>query len=185
MSDLLGLNEERPVSPEYDNIAPGPDPALAIYAKRGANWFYWIAGLSVVNSLAFVSGAQIHFLGGLGITEIADAVIDVSIRQGAPASLRALSIIFDVIAVAGFALAGYFSNKLSRTAFVIGIVVYLIDTLLVLLLGDFFMAAFHAYASYRLIRGFLACRELKLAIKNQPIPIVGPNPPPPPTFGQA
>jgi hypothetical protein len=158
---------------------------LAVHAKRGANWFYWIAGLSVVNSLAFVGGAQIHFLGGLGITEIADAVIDVSIKQGAPAAFRALSIIFDVVAIAGFALAGYFAGKLSRTAFIIGIVVYLVDTLLVLLLGDFFMAAFHAFASYRLIRGFLACRELKLALKNQPTPAIGPAPPPPPTFGEA
>ena len=183
MSNLLQLNEERPVSSEYDNIPAGPDPALEARVKRGANWFYWIAGLSVVNSLAFVAGAKLQFLGGLGVNQIADAVIDVSIQQGAPAALRVVSIIFDLVAVVGFALAGYFANKLFRTAFIIGILVYGIDTLLVLLLGDYFMAAFHAFAMYQLIRGFLACRELKAAVVNAPAaPVAAPAPPPPPAF---
>jgi len=76
------------------------------------------------------------------VTELADAVIDVTVRQGAPAALRAVSIVFDLVAVIGFALAGYFANKLSRTAFIIGIVVYAIDTVIVLLLGSWFMPPF-------------------------------------------
>ena len=186
MSNLLQLNEERPVSPEYDNIAVGSDPQLELRVKRGANWFYWVVGLSVVNSLAFVAGAKIQFLGGLGVTELADAVIDVTVRQGAPGGLRAVSVVFDLVAVVGFALAGYFANKLSRTAFLIGIVVYAIDTVIVLLLGDWFMTAFHVFALYQLIRGFLACRELKAIMKAAvpAAPSSGPAPPAPPTFGQ-
>ena len=187
MSNLLGLAEERPVSREYDNIPIGPDPQLELRVKRGANWFYWIAALSVVNSLAFVAGAKLHFLGGLGVTELADAVIDAAVRQGGPGALRAVSVVFDLVAVIGFALAGYFAHKLSRTAFIIGIVVYVIDTVIVLLLGSWFMAAFHAFALYGLILGFLACRELKAAIKaSAPSTAAqGPAPPEPPTFGQA
>jgi uncharacterized membrane protein YdbT with pleckstrin-like domain len=117
-------------------------------------------------------------LAGLGITEIADAVIDVTIKQGSPAAMRGISIVFDLIAIIGFALAGYFANKFIRTAFIIGIVAYVLDAVIVLLLGDFFMAAFHAWALYALIRGYLACRELKTHLAANAA-VSGPPPPPP------
>jgi hypothetical protein len=180
MSNFLGLEEERSTSTatgEYDRVQPVLDPDVAVRIKRGANWFYWIAGLSVVNSIAFIVGAKFHFLAGLGVTEIADAVIEASIQQGAPGYLRAVSIIFDLIAVAGFALTGYFANKFFRTAFLVGIIFYVIDGLLVLILTDFFMLAFHAFALYSLIRGYIACREMKAHLKTQKDMI---QPPPPP-----
>lgn len=175
MSNFLGLEEERPSTGEYDSVT-GPDPEAAAKAKSGANWFYWIAGLSVINSAAFVFGANFHFLAGLGLTEIADAVISASIEQGAPSLIRVFSIIFDLIVVIGFALAGYYANKLFTFAFVAGIVVYVFDALIVLLLGDYFMAGFHAFALFFIIRGLLACRELKAyEAANTSLP----SPPPP------
>ncbi len=33
--------------------------------KSGANWFVWIAGLSVVNSIVGMSGGHLHFIVGL------------------------------------------------------------------------------------------------------------------------
>jgi len=180
MSNLLGLEEAKPSTGEYDNAAPGPDPEWTARVKRGANWFYWIAGLSVVNSLAFIGGAQLHFLGGLGLTELADAVIAASINEGAPTAIKAVSIIFDLVAVTGFALAGYYANKFVRTAFLIGIIIYGLDTLIVLALGAYFMAAFHAFALYSLINGYIACRQMKAHLKSQ-AQIVG-QPPPPPSF---
>ena len=176
MSNLLGLEQERPASSQYDNVPMGPDPMLPARIKRGANWFYWIAGLSVINSVAFASGADFHFLAGLGVTEVVDAVIDVFINQGAPSALKAVAIGFDLVAVIGFALCGYFANKFSRTAFIVGIGFYFVDAIIVLLLGDFFMVAFHAYALYSLIRGFLATRELKAF--QRAVPVVVPPPPP-------
>lgn len=162
MSDLLGLNESRPSSGEYDNVVSNePDPATVARARSGASWFYWIAALSAVNSIAFLFGANFHFLAGLGFSEIADTIAAVSIEEGAPAALKAVAIVFDVFVFGGFALAGYWANKMVMPVFMIGIVVYAIDAVIVLLLGDFFMAAFHAFALYQLIRGFLACRELK------------------------
>jgi hypothetical protein len=177
MSNLLGLEEQRPVNPQYDNVPIGPDPELLLRIRRGANWFYWIAGLSVINSIAYAGGANFHFLAGLGITEVADAVVDVFVREGAPSAIRGVAILFDLVAVIGFALCGYFANKYFRTAFIVGIGFYFIDALIVLLLGDFFMAAFHAIALYGLIRGFLACRELK-TVQAATASIAGPPPPP-------
>src|SRR4051794_14126697 len=174
MSNLLNLTEETPEKYSLDVNAPNPEWEARV--KRGANWFYWIAGLSVINSVAFAAGANFHFLAGLGVTEIADAVVDVFINQGAPPALKALAIVFDLIAVLGFALCGYFANKFSRTAFIIGIGFYFLDGIIVLLLGDFFMVAFHAFALYSLIRGFLATREVK-AFRAAAAAVAGPPPP--------
>lgn len=181
MSDLLGLSEPRPSSGEFDNVVPsGPDPALAAHARRGANWFYWIAGLSMVNSIAFLAGANFHFLAGLGVSEIADGISEAVIQDGGPMAIKGVAIVFDLIVFGGFALAGYFSNKLISPVFLIGIIIYAIDAVIVLLLGDLFMAAFHAFALYQLIRGFMACRELK-QYQKMATPVL--SPPPPPAFG--
>jgi hypothetical protein len=182
-NNLLGLEEERPTSAatgEYDDVRPTLDPSVAVRIKSGANWFYWIAALSVINSIAFIAGAKVHFLAGLGVTEIADAVIEASIQQGAPDYLRAVSIIFDLVVVIGFAFAGYFANKFIRTAFLVGIIFYAIDAIIVLALTDFFMLAFHAFALYSLIRGYIACREMKAHLKAQTD--ISPQPPPPPAI---
>src|SRR5882724_7167667 len=126
MSSLLGLGEERPAGAgsQYDNVPSGPDPAWFAQAKRGANWFYWIAGLSLVNSVLFVAGANVHFLAGLGLTEIVDVFVDVFVKQGLSPAFRVISIGFDLIFVIGFALCGYYANKLFKTVFILGIIVY-------------------------------------------------------------
>src|SRR2546428_11801124 len=57
----------------------GPPPAVTEMAKHaqlvrsGANWFIWIAGLSLVNSVLFVAGSDWAFFLGLGATPFSDA----------------------------------------------------------------------------------------------------------------
>ena len=41
--------------------------------RSGANWFIWIAGLSLVNSVLFVAGSDWAFFLGLGATQFSDA----------------------------------------------------------------------------------------------------------------
>src|SRR5438270_4545311 len=41
--------------------------------RSGANWFYWIAGLSLLNTIIFMAGSDWHFVAGLGITQLIDA----------------------------------------------------------------------------------------------------------------
>src|SRR5262245_23869691 len=42
--------------------------------RRGANWFFWVAGLSLVNSVIIHTGGGIFFVVGMGATLIVDAV---------------------------------------------------------------------------------------------------------------
>ena len=57
--------------------------------RSGARWFYWVAGLSLVNTAAAFAGGHVHFMVGLGITQVVDAVAH---RAGAAATLPALVI---------------------------------------------------------------------------------------------
>lgn len=177
MSNHLGLEQPSTSTSEYNDVPTGPDPELEAKAKGGVSWFYWIAALSLINSVAFLFGAEFQFLAGLGFTVLADAIGELSVQQGAPEAFRAVVFIINLAIFAGFALAGYYSNKLFSTVFLIGIIVYVFDAFLVLVLGEFFMAAFHAFALFFLIRGFLACRELNKFYKQQPIMV-----PPPPSL---
>lgn len=181
MSNLLQLEDEsKPTLNNEPSPAEIDQQTFAERVKRGANWFYWIAGLSAVNSLAFMFGANFAFIAGLGFTLIADAVVDASIQQGAPAVLRAVAIIFDLILVIGLALLGYYGNKRYSWAFMLGLTIYALDTLVVLALGDYLMALFHGWAFYNLVRGFLACRQLRALDLVAPAESV--LVPPPPSF---
>src|SRR5450755_3985036 len=42
--------------------------------KGSSSWFVLIAGLSLVNSVLSMTGTRIHFIFGLGLTQIVDAV---------------------------------------------------------------------------------------------------------------
>src|SRR5512138_3090367 len=63
------------VSPGASLPAP-PAELMALDAriKSGAAWFYWIAGLSLINSVAALSGSKWGFILGLGITQVFDAI---------------------------------------------------------------------------------------------------------------
>jgi hypothetical protein len=59
-----------------------------------------------------------------------------------------------------FVVFGYLSKKGYHWAFVIGMVIYLLDGLLLLLVSDYLGAAFHAYVLFRLYQGLAASRKL-------------------------
>ena len=173
MSNLLGLEEQnRATSAQYE-----PDHSEAEARMRGgANWFYWIAGLSVINSLIYMSGAEWSFLAGLGVTQIAEGLVDIAIDSGAPSALKVVALGFSLATVIAFGLFGYYSGKRYATVFLIGIILYALDGFLLLVLGVFPSAGFHAFALFFMIRGFLASRELNAYEKGRAFQ----QPPPPP-----
>ena len=114
-------------------------------AKRGANWFYLIAGLSLVNTAVALTGGQWHFVVGLGITEITDAF------QAPQARLVGYGI--DLLVLGFFAMCGYFAGKLKKWAFVMGMAFYLLDGGIMLLAKDWLGLAFHAYALFCIWKG--------------------------------
>ena len=151
---VLNINPE----PEQEKIK-ADETDLTNQAKSGANWFYWIAGLSLVNSLIFVFGGNWSFFAGLGITQLIDAIVDHLAGNGFSV-IKIISFAIDLVIAAAFALCGIWSNKLQTWAFIVGMILYLLDGLLLLVLGAFLPAAFHVFALFMIFRGFTAARQL-------------------------
>ncbi|MBS1853689.1 MAG: hypothetical protein JST79_22545 [Acidobacteria bacterium] len=142
-----GMGLSSPASPQ----TPGPSPyqlQAEQVVKAGAGWFIWIAGLSVVNSLAGLFGTAFHFILGLGVTQ----VVDVLARRAGNAGV-VLDLVINGCVVGVFVLFWHFARKEQRWAFIVGMIFYALDGLILLLFEDFFGAAFHAYALFMLYRG--------------------------------
>jgi hypothetical protein len=123
-----------------------------------ASWFLWIAGLSLVNSVIGLAGGNLHFIVGLGITQIVDAVAH---QLGTAGGV--LDLIINGIVAGVFVLFWQFARKGQKWAFVVGMVLYAADGLLLVLLKDILSVAFHAYALYRISGGLKALPVLQRA----------------------
>jgi hypothetical protein len=130
--------------------------------RSGINWFYWIAGLSLVNTLAYLFGATITFMMGLGITQFIDAFIFTLVKDLGSGSeiLRGLGLVIDVAIAGIFVLLGYFGRKRVRWVVIVGMAFYGLDALLMLAFRDFLAAAFHLLALWGLWGGWKAIGEL-------------------------
>lgn len=136
----------------------GGDAMTKARLKSGASWFYWVAGLSLVNSIVAFTGSDWRFMLGLGITQILDAVGN-GVGGGGKIVVLALNLL-----VAGmFILFGVFANKRHLWAFITGMVLFTLDGVIFLLAQDWIGVAFHAFVLYCFFRGVKACRELNAA----------------------
>jgi hypothetical protein len=141
-----------PVSnqPEQTTISLAKLNALAQVCS-GARWFYWIAGLSLVNSVVMIAGGGFHFVVGLGITSVVD---ELAKQVGSVGTVLDLVINGTVAGI--FFLFGSFAGKAQKWAFIVGMVLYGLDGLLLLVAKDVLSAAFHGYALYAISRGLTA-----------------------------
>ena len=120
--------------------------------KSGAGWFYWIAAFSVVNSVAAVTGGSFGFVLGLSLTQLIAAM-----AKGADAIGLAVGIV-----AAGFLVVlGIFANKKMTWAFLVGILLYGLDTALTVFFaiveGAMWLGvAIHVWALICLIAGMRA-----------------------------
>lgn len=123
-------------------------------ARAGARWFYWIAGLSFVNSLVVISGGSLHFVVGLGITSIVDAAAKRVAGAG-----TFLDVLINGSVAAVFALFGMFASKAQKWAFLLGMALYAADAFLLLSVKDYLSAGFHAYALWAIYQGYRAAQQ--------------------------
>jgi hypothetical protein len=151
----------------------GPTPVQVAEARNraltrsGARWFYWIAGLSIVNSLLFITGAKLTFLVGLGMADAANAIAQTASKDG---SGLVIALAFDVLLAGGFIGLAYMAEKAARWAFIVGLIVYGLDALLMVWAADWLSVAFHGLALYFIYRGFQACWALPAAAAISSVP---------------
>jgi hypothetical protein len=125
-------------------------------ARTGARWFYWIAGLSLINSLVVISGGSLHFVVGLGITSVVDAASKRLANFG-----PTLDIVVNGFVLAVLVLFGVFASKAQKWAFLLGMLLYAVDAVLLVLFKDYLAAGFHAYALWAIYSGYVAARQIQ------------------------
>jgi hypothetical protein len=161
MEDDAATQPEATPSVGPEAVSPAPTPAreqvvaetLRTQHRGGATWFFWVAGLSLVNSVLALSGASMRFIFGLGITQVADG-------EG---SGLAKGVAFGIsLVMAGFvALFGWAALRRIHALYVLGMVLYLLDGLLLLIFQDWLGAGFHLFVLWSLWRGLAASRQLR------------------------
>lgn len=136
--------------------------------KSGANNFFWIAGLSLVNTIIYTVGGSVTFVMGLGITQVVDGF-----ARGLGADGGSNSIIISFVglaidaAIAGmFVLFGILARKRNRMALTFGAILYIMDALIFVYVQDWYGALFHALMLIGLWNGYKAMGELEKLEEN-------------------
>lgn len=125
------------------------DAAIDPRVTAGARWFWWIAGLSLVNAVLMQSGAEMNFVVGLGITAAADVLF---------AGAQASAFVVDAIAIGFFVLIGWQATRGKLWAFFFGIGVYALDALIYVAFQNWMAVGFHALALYFIAKGAMLLR---------------------------
>ena len=153
----LGLPANPPPVAPAGAISAGLIP-LQNSARSGAQWFFWIAGLSIINTISAFSGGSFGFVIGLGVTQAIDGLAGNGETSG-----KVIALILNLIAVGIFVFFGVFARRRHAWAFLAGMVLYGLDGLIFLLVKDWIGVGFHAFALWCIWVGFQANQKLNRA----------------------
>ena len=167
---------------QSSNSAPAPDPFSGVslqadqtaqeivklnqQAKNSSRSFYWIAGLSFINSLITAFGGEFYLVMGLASTLFVD-YLAVGMGQSAPEAVvvfKVVALVVSVIASGVFALFGFLAEKGKRWAYVFGMVFYGVDALIMLALQEWKGLLVHLYFMWVLFSGLRALNQLQKII---------------------
>jgi hypothetical protein len=173
------------------NVTPRPDLSqddwlrieennLIVAARRGTNWFYWIAGLTIINTIISLTGGGISFSVGLAFAKVVDAV-----GQALVGPARYALVLVDLIIAAVFVMFGVLGGKGQTWAILTGTILYVLDGLLLIGLvatgqvtAGILGFIIHGLAIYYLFQGSNASRKLAALRASRGVP----GPPPPPSI---
>lgn len=145
------------------NAPPGMSGIAAAYLAQsisGANWFMWVAALSMINSIISLVNGSWSFLAGLGITQVIDGIA-AGVAQQLGGAAMVVALLLDVLVAGFFVGLGLFARKQQSWAFIVGMVVYALDAVIFIFFGGWLSVLFHAYVMYRIYQGFAANNKLK------------------------
>lgn len=134
--------------------------------KSGVQWFYWIAALTLVTSLISLAGGGWRFFLSLGITQLIDAIA-VEAAASLGNATKIIAIVLDIFAIAVFAAVGWLSSKRQMWAYVVGMVLFLLDGLVSLLFGDWLGVVVHVIVLFVMFRAFRSGLDLSALERSQ------------------
>jgi len=155
------MEEKKLISPEVEKVI-AERLKLEGQLRAGANWFFWIAGLSLINSLVFLFGGRFSFVIGLGVTQLVDGIATSSqIGMGGQFVARAIAFTLDSLIALLFIVFAVFARRNQRWAFWVGISLYAFDSILFLIFEDYWGIGFHLFALWGLYGGLAARKKLQ------------------------
>ena len=143
-------------------------------AKGGINWFYWVAGLVIINTIIFVAGNTPNYFLGLGANLLVDSYA-VTVANGTEVAplMRWVAGAIDLLLAGVFIIFGYRGQRSYRGWIVAGIALYTLDGLISLIFSVWLGVAFHAFVIYSLVRGLRAMDQLsQMGPPREPHPVV-------------
>ncbi len=126
--------------------------------KSGANWFYWIAGLSIVNSIIFLFDGNINFVAGLGVTQLVDGYAYGFYDYFGAASIVCGAAI-ELIIAGIFVYFGIMAGRCKKWSFIAGMILYGLDTIIFIVYQDYFGVFFHIFALTFIAKGFVVLNK--------------------------
>ena len=123
--------------------------------QYAGNWWYWIAGITIVNTVLLFSHSTWGFAIGTGITDVVYGFTTVYPGFLVP------GVVIEIMIVGLIGLWGYLCQRGMLWAFWVGLILYGVDTVLEVLMKQWIGAAFHAYAIYSIYQGVVAINLLK------------------------
>jgi hypothetical protein len=149
-----------PMQPNQDIIVAAQ---LTKRVKSGAAMFYYVAGLSVVNTLMAVFNAGRYFVVGLAISLFVDGIF-IGIAEALPESqtmLKVIDILASILIAGVYVFFGYMASRGKRWAFIVGMVLYALDALLMLAFQEWLGLLFHLFFLWGMFSGFRALNQLQ------------------------
>jgi hypothetical protein len=130
--------------------------------QSGAKWFYAIAVLSLINTTLSLTKSNIRFPVGLGITQLIDALAYLASEDFPAASMiiKILSVILNSIFAGIIAFFGWLALKKKTWAFIVGMILFSLDSVLSLLFKDWISLGFHVLALVCICKGCIALRNI-------------------------
>jgi hypothetical protein len=134
-------------------VPSGADPDLQRRVKSGASWFYWIAAFSIVNSVLIATGSDWSFALGLGATAILDHI--------GKAAAQLVTLALSALGIGLVGLFGFFSCKGHAWAFIVGMLLLAIDTVIAGFLQMWISLIIHLVALFSIFAAFRASRAMR------------------------
>lgn len=142
--------------------------------KGGTSWFFWIAGFSMLNSLIVAFGANLNFLVGLGLTQYVDwsaYAIALELNSNIGTVIRIFALLISLGIASIFIACGVLARKRRKWAYILGLVLFALDSLILLAFQDWFGVVFHGLALVGLYSGWTALKKLEIMENSQPFPV--------------
>jgi hypothetical protein len=156
-------NDERAEAALSDTtLAEPPDSSLQARVESAANWFYWIAGLSLINCVVAAMGSDWGFAIGLGISQILSHLAGSLAKENISIVLTGALWLAAFGSIAFFGACGWLARRPSVIAFGVGIALFALDAGIFLLASDWVGFGFHALALYFLWNGMTAARQSRV-----------------------